>query len=122
MKIKQKHLIIVAVVAVMAVAIYFLGTSFTGQYVADGDYDDFAKCLTEKGAVMYGSKNCGHCGRQKSMFGDSFQYITYVECSEQQSVCQEKNVRFVPAWEINGELQTGLKSLEQLADMAGCTL
>lgn len=34
--------------------------------------DDFAKCLTEKGAKMYGTSWCGHCKNQKALFGDSF--------------------------------------------------
>lgn len=122
MKIKQKHLIIVAVVAVMAVAIYFVGTAFTGEHSAIGDYDDLAKCLTEKGAVMYGRVGCGWCSKQKEMFGDSFQYVTYVECPEQPQLCQQKGVTAVPAWEIGGDLHLGFKSFEELANMAGCVL
>jgi hypothetical protein len=56
------------------------------------------------------------------MFGDSFQYVTYVECTEQQSRCQSKGVQAVPTWEINGNLNVGVKSLQELANLAGCSL
>lgn len=36
---------------------------------------------------MYGSVNCPHCQKQKAMFGDSFQYVTYVECMEEAERC-----------------------------------
>lgn len=122
MKVKQKHLIIITTVAIAAVIIYFVETSLTGQYVAVGDYDDLAKCLTDNGAVMYGSKYCGHCENQKELFGDSFQYITYVDCTEQTQLCQENGIRAVPAWKINGELHVGFKPLDELALMVDCEL
>ena len=120
--IKEKYLITVTVIAIAAVAVYFLGTSITGQYVADDDYDDLAKCLTEKGAVMYGRTGCGWCSKQKELFGDSFQYVTYVECTDEPTLCQQKGVTAVPTWEIDGTLHPGFKPLEDLAGMVGCTL
>lgn len=120
MKLTSKHLAIVAIVAVAAVAVYYIGAFLTGRATEVGNYDDLAKCLTDKGAVMYGSKYCGHCENQKELFGNSFQYITYVECTEQTQLCQENGVRAVPAWEINGELHVGFKSLDELALMVGC--
>jgi glutaredoxin len=120
MKLTSKHLAIVAIVAVAAVVVYYIGAFLTGRATEVGNYDDLAKCLTDKGAVMYGSKYCGHCENQKELFGNSFQYITYVECTEQTQLCQENGVRAVPAWKINGELHVGFKSLDELALMVGC--
>ena len=40
-----------------------------------GEYDVLANCLTEKGAVMYGTEWCSHCQNQKKSFGKSFEYI-----------------------------------------------
>ena len=122
MKIKQKHLIIAGIVAIAIVAIYFIGSYLTGQYVAVGSYDDLAKCLTEKGTVMYGSDGCSACAEQKRLFGDSFQYVTYVKCPEQINLCREKGIERVPSWEIDGKIYIGVKTPETLVTMAGCPL
>ena len=129
---KSKHFAIVAVVALVLAAVYFLGAPLLGKYLdiwpdngpsdTENAAETVAKCLAEKGAVMYGSEYCGYCNKQKELFGEAFQYITYVECTEQAQLCQENGVRSVPAWEINGQLRVGFKSLDELALMAGCTL
>jgi len=60
--------------------------------------DDFAKCLTDKGWVMYGAVWCSHCKEQKALFGDSFQYIKYVECPDNEQLCLAKGVNGYPTW------------------------
>ncbi len=122
MKIKSKHLAVIGIVAIAIVAIYFLGVSLTGQATADGKYDDFAKCLTEKGAVMYGAEWCSHCKNQKNMFGSSFQYINYVECPDNPSLCNSEGIRGYPTWKIGGTLYSGERSLESLALRSGCPM
>lgn len=87
---------------------------------------DLAKHLTDIGAVMYGTYSCGYCKRQKRLFGDAFQYVTYVECAyggenAQPKLCEAKGIRSVPTWEINGKLYLGVKSLEKLAELSGYT-
>lgn len=87
-------------------------------------YDALAKCLTDKGFVMYGSQYCPHCANQENMFGDSFKYINYVECTEEPGTteCNEKNILGVPTWIYpNGEL-SGTQSLEELSEISGCKL
>lgn len=131
---KQKHLYLLVIVVVASIALFLLGNYITGRFVnpggdggnggnSGGEVDkvaQFAQCLTDKGVVMYGSASCGHCANQKEMFGDAFQYVTYVECTEQQSVCNQKGVQYVPAWEIDGTLYVGEKSFFELSRMSGC--
>ena|SRR3989344_7537978 len=62
------------------------------------DKDNFAKCLTEKGFVMYGAYWCPHCQNQKLAFGDSFKYIKYIECTEEVKLCIDKNIKGYPTW------------------------
>jgi len=125
MKIQAKYLKLAAVAAMAIVALYFIGSYITGGFGAvqpgeGGKYDKLAKCLTDKGIVMYGLSTCPHCLEQKELFGDSFKYVTYVECSEQQSLCTAKGVQYVPAWEIDGKIEVGTKPLDELARIAGC--
>lgn len=66
----------------------------------NNNYDEFAKCLTEKGAVMYGAEWCTHCKEQKAAFGDSFKYIKYIECPENILLCTDKGINGYPTWII----------------------
>jgi hypothetical protein len=61
-------------------------------------YDNFAKCLTEKGVVMYGAEWCSHCKEQKAIFGDSFKFIKYVECPDNTKLCLDNGVTGYPTW------------------------
>lgn len=123
MKVKKKHAVIGVSVVVGLTLIYLVVRGITGQYVVtNGEYDEFAKCLTDKGVVMYGSALCGACKSQKELFGESFQLVNYVECTEQSELCAEKGIRAVPTWEIDGILYTGRHSLEALSELCGCPL
>jgi len=83
-----------------------------------------AKYLSERGATMYGSYNCGHCEKQKELFGGAFGHITYVECSRSgpdpnPTLCAVKNIKSYPTWEIGGEFHEGVRTLEQLGRISG---
>jgi hypothetical protein len=65
---------------------------FTGDKVA------LAKCLTEKGWTMYGADWCPHCKAQKADFGDAFQFVHYVECPDNEALCNAKGVIGYPTW------------------------
>ena len=122
--IKRKHLYLAGIVVALIV-IAGLFASYTGLFVADGSsgkYDDFAKCLSSKGVVMYGSQYCPHCANQKKAFGDSFRYVTYVECSQQEQLCNERGITGVPAWIIDGKMYTGEQTLQKLSELSGCPL
>ena len=86
------------------------------------NYDSFAKCLTEKGAVMYGAYWCGHCKEQKEMFGDSFKYINYVECTEKKQICEDAGIGGYPTWIIDGKSHEGVQPLSKLAGISQCKL
>ncbi len=122
MRFEKRHFIITIVVFVSVVSLYYIGKSITGRHSSVGDYDEFSQCLTENGAVMYGAEYCGHCNNQKDMFGNSFKYIEYVECSDVVEYCKSKGIEGVPTWEIDGELYTGVQELSELSEYTGCPL
>jgi glutaredoxin len=125
-KLKQKHLYIIAVtLVIIGVTYYFLRPYITGRAVEPGNGDGdkvaaLAQCLTDKGVVLYGTKTCPHCANQKKAFGDAVRYINYVECTTEIQLCREKGISSVPAWEIDGMLYLGERTLDSLAEMAGC--
>jgi len=78
-------------------AVFFSDKSINEALEEMNSYDSFTECLSEKGFVMYGSQYCGFCTKQKELFGDSFELVNYVECTEQQDLCVEKGIEGVPA-------------------------
>jgi hypothetical protein len=93
-----------------------------------GKLDQFARCLTEKRTVMYGSFLCPHCQDQKQLFGDSFAYVQYVECSSPgkrqiNPECASAKIQHVPTWVFgDGQRREGMTTLKELSDRTGCKL
>jgi len=80
--------------------------------------------------VMYGAFYCEHCKEQKDLFGDSAQYLPYVECVEKGTrkvtdQCKALGIRRTPTWifEQGGErLEGKVLSLQELSQKTGCKL
>jgi hypothetical protein len=112
--------IVLAVVALIGYAVY------TSKQ--PGKYDDFARCLNDKGAVFYGAFWCPHCQNQKKMFGKSEKYLNYVECSTPDArgrtkACEDKKIEGYPTWEFSdGSRESGEVSLTKLGEKTGCAL
>lgn len=118
------------IIIIIASAILIIGASMllVRSNNTPGKYDDFAKCLTEKGAEFYGAFWCPHCRSQKGLFGKSVEYINYIECStpdgnSQLSQCTEKGIEGYPTWIFSdGSRENGEVPLEKLAEKTGCIL
>ena len=58
------------------------------------------------------------------MFGkEASSKLLLVECAEdgfnsQSKLCQQKGITGFPSWEINGKIEAGVKSLNELADIS----
>ena len=81
--------------------------------------------LTATGAVMYSAYWCPHCHDQKQLFGkEASAKLKIIECApdgqnNQAALCASKNIQGFPTWEINGQLDSGQKTLAQLAALSG---
>ncbi len=90
---------------------------------ARGEYDAFAQCLADAGAVMYGAQWCPHCQDQKNLFGSSFKLIPYVECPQNPEQCLARGIDGYPTWLFaDGSRLEGERSLDALAVASGCAL
>ena len=87
-----------------------------------GEFDAFASCLTEQGAVMYGTDRCSYCKTQKVLFGKSFKKVDYVNCDFNKEECLLNGVEGYPTWKINEEIYSGVQPLEKLAALTECSL
>lgn len=99
----------------------------TVQRSGPGIYDEFAQCLTDNGAVMYGEDWCSNCQAQKRMFGKSFDYIDYAECGVTPERCETEGIEGYPTWKNHSGMTPvlvgrGVQTLEDLAEAFSCPL
>ena len=114
----MKHLLGVIAIIIVAILLYL----WLSTPAESGEYDEFAKCLTDIGAAMYGTDGCGHCQNQKKTFESSFDHINYVNCDYSRQACIDAGIQGYPTWRINGNNYPGEKSLQELSSLSGCRL
>lgn len=116
--------IVILVLGTVAMAV----TNKGGSVGESGKYDEFAQCLSEKGAKFYGAFWCPHCQAQKKLFGTSVKLLPYIECSTadgngQTQICIDNDITGYPTWEFaDGSRLSGEIPLETLAEKTGCVL
>ena len=108
-KSKKKKSVLFVLGGVLLLLVVWAAYYFTSP----GEYDAFAKCLTEKGVVMYGENWCQYTNAQKNMFGKSFKYINYQV---------KTDLRKRPTWLINNKTYETVQSFERLAMLADCKI
>ena len=85
------------------------------------DLKALAQCLADNNATMYGAYWCSHCQNQKTLLGDSFELVNYVECTEETQLCLDKKIEGYPTWIFgDGHRLAGELSLKELAQESGC--
>ena len=114
-------------IGVFLVIVIFIGFVIYSSVNAGSQFVEFAKCTNEKGAKMHGAFWCSACAEQKSRFGNSFEYVNYVECSNpdksQNALCNSAGIKSYPTWEFaDGSRTQGVLSLQQLSEVTGCSL
>ncbi len=111
---KKNKLIIYSVIIIIILASVVYAALY---FFTPGPYDNFAQCLTEKGAVMYGAiKWCTYTQGQANMFGKSFKYIDYRDESEL------PGLKVRPTWVIDGKWYQRVQSFQTLAAATGCEI
>lgn len=110
-----------AFIVLALVVIALLASQVLGSFFAKKATPAFAQCLTQKGAVMFGTETCSFCKRQKTVFGDSFEFVTYVDCQEHRETCMNAGIRGYPTWIIGNTPYEGLQSISQLEKASGCS-
>jgi len=120
---KSKNIFIYGSIVILLAAAYY-----AGWHHKNHKYDAFAQCLALKQAKMYGLYWCPHCIEQKEMFGQSFHYVSYVECaikgsSELAPQCKIAGVKLFPSWQFGMDPpKEGILSMETLSERTGCSL
>lgn len=98
----------------------YTGYTITGKVVySQQEKIQIAKCLSNKGVVLYCSGLSFSCMRQKKNFGSAFEYLNYIDCGKNENFEQCEDLS-LPAWKINNRFYFGIRDLEKLAESSGC--
>jgi hypothetical protein len=97
---------------------YFSPTSPSGSTKSKAV--QLAECMTEKGAVVYGSRGCSITVKQLGLFGDGRPYLEYVDCNDHRDLCSKNNIRYYPTWICKRRRMEGSYPLDALAVFTGC--
>jgi len=112
----NKKLLLVSISSLVIVLIVVgVGFSFVNSK-KPAALDGFAKCLTEKGAVMYGATWCKYTSAQKGMFGNSIKFVNYQDFSK------NSEVKITPTWFIDDNKYENVQSLDKLSSITGCVI
>lgn len=113
----------IAIIIISLVVLLIVGAALYGAFSpkADPGKDAFAKCLADKKVTMYGAYWCSHCQNQKKLFGQSFQYVPYVECTQETKKCEDQKITGYPTWIFeDGSRIEGEATFQQLSDKTSC--
>ncbi len=85
--------------------------------------DSFVACLSSQSFKIFGADWCPYCQSLVEMFGgyDSVAPI-YVECTEEEALCEENNITSYPTIVLGDKAYGGERTLEAFAAATQCEL
>ena len=111
-------LIVIAILAALVAVIFIFLPKLPTQ-----NFDEFTKCLASRNITMYGTPWCEWCQKEEALFGKSFSFVPYVDCSKTPQECVVKGINATPTWIFSdGRKIEGYQTLEQLSQESGCLL
>lgn len=75
------------------------------------------ECLTGK-VALYVQSGCPACEKQKSTLGDDYNKLNSIDCYFEREKCS--GIQYIPTWKINDQLYVGIKTIEEVNEIAGC--
>jgi len=81
--------------------------------------EESIKCIASK-TLLYSSKTCGYCKRQKDILGDYYSLFNVIDCFDESQKCADAQIRVYPTWIIDGKQDSGVKTIQELKELTGC--
>lgn len=109
-------LVIGIVLLLVGIIIYF---KFTGFAITENNINEnIAKYIGEH-SVLYVQLGCHACEVQKELFGNSYQYLTTIDCLTDTQSCIDAEIEATPTWIIDNQKYVGVQSIERLKELTG---
>ena len=111
MKLKKSWITPIIIIAIVSLAFFVISKN------KNETPDEIAKCIG-KNSILYIQLGCSACKTQENLFGESYQYLTKVDCWFERDKCTE--IQKTPTWIIKGEKYEGVQSIEKLKELTNC--
>ena len=81
-----------------------------------------ARCINDKGIILYGTTWGSNTSRQLQAFGDASKYLNFIDCQKNKNACSRANIKENPTWFFpEGNIErSGFLRLDMLASFASC--
>jgi hypothetical protein len=112
---KKIYLILVVIILLIITGIYAYR-----YFYKETPEEQLMKCIAKNTDMLYLSKTCTFCAKQKQVLGDYLSLFKITDCFYEIEKCKEANIPGYPTWIINGKMYPGEKSIEELKQLTGC--
>lgn len=123
---KTNIIFIVIFLAVLGLLGFLLYKNVKTNNAVGQELIPFAQCLAQKKVTMYGAYWCQHCKNDKAKFGVAFQYVPYVECTQETQKCTDAGIQGFPTWVLPSgkklEGEQGVDGFATLSRESSCPL
>ena len=106
------YLILSIIIILIIIAIFWLK--------GNGEINEKEAICVGENSVLYVKLGCPACEKQKEMFGEFYQYLTIIDCSNNLQECMDAEIIGTPTWIINEKLHPRVQSIEKLKQLTGC--
>ncbi len=94
------------------------------EVVIEGDenVEELVSCLADNDFMIYGADWCGFTVQVVDLFGGADISDIYVECTDEEELCADEQIRGYPTIRLAGEDVNVDRSLSGFANAAGCAI
>ncbi len=110
---KNKNLVVTILIIAGVIAVSFYILSREPPEIPE----EVAKCIGEN-SVLYTKLGCHFCETQEELFGDSYKYLTVIDCFFENDKCG--SIRATPTWLIDGKYYEGWEKVKTIQELTGC--
>ncbi|UCD03929.1 MAG: hypothetical protein JSW73_05325 [Candidatus Woesearchaeota archaeon] len=114
MKDNKKNIVMIGVILIIVVSI--LAITMLKEDDSELLDPETIECISNR-SVLYISKTCSHCARQKEVLSACLDQFEVVDCTSEGERCREEGITQVPTWVIHGKHYTGVKTIDQLIEI-----
>ncbi len=107
------YLILGAIVILIIIGIFWMKKN------GETSDEKTAKCIAGK-STLYVATGCGFCAQQEKLFGDYASLLNKVDCVYEPKKCADSGIKGTPTWIINNQSYSGVKTIQELQNIAGC--
>ncbi len=120
MQTQTRVFVTMSILVVLIFGLYLFSDWFskvTGYFSGDDQKVRLVECMNEKRAILYTKQECAECYEQQQIIGDkAYSLLKVADCDEGVNC----NLKELPAWEINGQVVYGKKTLNELSSLTDC--